>query len=270
MRDFFDEDFPLSEKQEAEQKALEAQKKLAEEQNEEAEEDAFEEAERVELFFDGEDEEEIPAYDRFEEIEDSLAEAILGEVEKLTPIDKLPEIIDKEPAEESAEEYAEEADEATYSEPVEYDPVEHSPILEFDNEPLDDGFLPDAPIIVLDNEEEYEEIPEDELDRELRELNEKLDSMERAVSELTPVEDTPVYEFDERYFAEEETTAYKHPELVKKAAPKKAKTSKAGISISAKKDNVNVDINLKTLAKVGAAVAGIAIAAKLLSSDKKK
>ncbi len=266
MKDFFDEDFPLSEKQAREREEAEAK----------ALEEALPEAEEAEDFF--------------ADHEDEITEALVGSIEDLAPVAEIPDpeavedfvdIFD-EPIEgvdtpaEAYEEYTSaEADDFedevvveehlpddeeegyTFGEPVEYDPLEAAPLLDLDDdEPLDDNFLPEAPIII-----------DDDLGSEIEELNSKLDDMERAVEAMTKdlkerEAAEPTYEFDERYFAEEETTAYKYPEMVKKQKPKAAK-KETGLTININKEN------LKTAAKVGAAVAGVAIVAKLLGGKKK-
>lgn len=100
------------------------------------------------------------------------------------------------------------------------------------------------------------------LHAELKSLVEKLDDMERAVdtmefsrSEESDGEDFS-YEYDDRYFAEEETPAYKYPELYKKTAEPVRKNSAGKQS--------GITINTKTLIKVGAIVAATAAAVKLL------
>lgn len=282
MKDFFDEDFPLSEKQAREREEASAK-------------------ESADLPV------EAPAKDIFEEYEEKIIEAITAEVEMLPAVDEIPEAVEEpevaqtasakefadifdEPiesvdilapvevheayADSEADDYEEdiavaehlpdEEDEGyTFGEPVEYDPIEAAPILDLeDDEPLDDSFLPDAPIII---DEDFD--PEADLDSEIEALNSKLDDMERAVEAMTKdlqerEEEEPTYEFDERYFAEEETPAFKYPEMVKKPKPRTVK----------KEQHLTVNIskeNLKTAAKVGAAVAGVAIVAKLLGGKKK-
>lgn len=268
MRDFFDEDFPLSAKQEEEykkrQEELEAEKAKAEE-TPDAFDDDYEQAysEPIDEAFTISPEVEFAEDDEPYE----MYYAGMSETEEIFEA-----LTQDEP--EAVEEVQPEEPEAV-EEIVEQDPIDSAPIFSLElDEPLDDGFLPDAPIIISEEEPECEEIPEeeDDLSAELRSLTEKLDSMERAVNAMnapageTDDDDEPAnfsYEYDERYFAEEETTAYKHPELVKKPAVKPAAKAK-------KASSGDMTINLKTLAKVGAVVAGAVVAAKLLSDDKKK
>lgn len=267
MRDFFDEDFPLSAKQEEEykkrQEELEAEKAKAEE-TPDAFDDNYEEAysEPIDEAF------TISPEVEFAEDDEPFEMYYAG----MSETEEIFEALTQDEPEETEEAQPEESE--TVEEAVEHDPIDSAPIFSLElDEPLDDGFLPDAPIIIPEEEPECEEIPEeeDDLSAELRSLTEKLDSMERAVNAMNAPageadnDDEPAsftYEYDERYFAEEETTAYKHPELVKKPAvkPAKAKKSLPG----------DMTINLKTLAKVGAVVAGAVVAAKLLSDDKKK
>lgn len=271
MRDFFDEDFPLSAKQEEEykkQQEIEAAKK-AEAEAEEAEtieEDAF--SEPIDEGF------TIPAEVEFADDDEPYEEFFAGMSETEEIFESLtldePELI--ESVEESVEvEEAEAIEEAPADEIIEHDPMDSAPIFDLElDEPLDDGFLPEAPIIIPEEDEQADPFEEDDLSAELRSLTEKLDNMERAVNAMTSSDeaedDEPAdftYEYDSRYFAEEETTAYKHPELVKKPKAKPALRIK-------KSSGDEMTISLKTLAKVGAVVAGAVVAAKLLSDDKKK
>ncbi len=278
MRDFFDEDFPLSEKEEARLKELEAQRLAKELEEKELAESDLESDQGGVDFFDEEEvytetsaeadpeeeytlEEEETVADSFDEIKDDLTAALISEISKLTPADQQPKDFFDEPIENSTDEGSSE------DEPIEEDPIDSAPLLEMEyDEPLDDNFLPDAPIIipVKDDDDGFEPVSDDELDKMLEELTEKLDSMEEAVSRMSDDDSVePSYEFDERYFAEEETTAYKHPELVKKP-------SKPAAAKQPKRLKATLDVDLKTVAKVGAAVAGVALAVKLLSGDKKK
>lgn len=114
-----------------------------------------------------------------------------------------------------------------------------------------------------------------EADKDLREelsrLRCKLDNVEKAVGAIeVPLADESddhgfSYEYDERYFAEEETPAYKYPGLYKKnpAAQRRTKTAKASKSKAAEKSE-SITLNTKTLLKMGAMVAATAAAVKLL------
>jgi len=263
MKDFFDEDFPLSAKQEEEykkrQEELEAQKAEEKEPF-----DAFEDdtCEPVDEAF------TISAEVEFAESDEPYEMYYAGMSETAEVFEALAQ--EEEPMQEEA---SEDEEQEAVSETVEHDPIDSAPIFSLElDEPLDDGFLPDAPIIIIDDEKgEPDEEPMDDLSAELKTLTEKLDSMERAVNAMNApaaeaddaeVPESFTYEYDERYFAEEETTAYKHPELVKKPNAKP--------SAKAKRSSGDMTINLKTLAKVGAVVAGAVVAAKLLSDDKKK
>lgn len=124
---------------------------------------------------------------------------------------------------------------------------------------------------------------EGEADRALREelsrLSKKLDNVEKAVGAVeVPLADESdsqgfTYEYDERYFAEEETPAYKYPGLYKKntartrekpAASPKRPADKALKPQSFDKSAGNITVNTKTLLKMGAMVAATAAAVKLL------
>lgn len=128
---------------------------------------------------------------------------------------------------------------------------------------------------------------DDESDRTLREelsrLNRKLDNVEKAVGAIeVPLADESdshgfSYEYDERYFAEEETPAYKYPGLYKKVAARDKERSKTAAgsankaygkssakSQAADKSSGNITVNTKTLFKMGAMVAATAAAVKLL------
>ncbi len=100
---------------------------------------------------------------------------------------------------------------------------------------------------------------------ELAEIVEKLDNMERAVSamEIANAGESDSggfsYEYDDRYFAEEETPAYKYPELYKKA-----EQARESSRPPMRKSRGVITINTKTLIKVGAVVAAAAAAVKLL------
>ncbi len=106
------------------------------------------------------------------------------------------------------------------------------------------------------------------LHAELKSLVEKLDDMERFVDTMDFAKDDSSdtdgadfsYEYDDRYFAEEETPAYKYPELYKKTERTKPIRRK-----ESENDNINISIDKKTLFKVGAIVAATAAAVKLLS-----
>lgn len=105
------------------------------------------------------------------------------------------------------------------------------------------------------------------LHEELKSLGEKLDSMERVVDGMDDGEISEGfdYEYDDRYYAEEETPAYLHPEIYKtekkqvpvKAAPKKPRPSGA-------------EIDTGRIVRAGAAVAAAALAIALLGGKKDK
>lgn len=297
IRDFFDEDFPLTQKQEDELKAK------REPIPETIEEPIPESAPAPTV-------EPIPASTC-----ESMREPIHNEVDFFADDDETvifstpdPEVEPEPVPEPVLEEKSEEEPAPTQ---LEFDPIDHAPIIDIDGdgvndvtypapfepipeEPADKEPVTEEPVIFTpiieaepeDEPEEYdptifEETPkepakespeeEDDIDAELLALYARLDNIEKTVDAITAepddsCDDTPdepfSYSYDERYFAEDETPAYKHPEIVKakrtaKPAPKKT-------------DKGDVTINVKTLAKVGAAVAGAVVAIKLLSGDSKK
>lgn len=283
MKDFFDEDFPLSKKQEEElNKQSQTPKTL--------EEPIVEESKNP----------NIPAYDpdndKFsyipvdedEPIDEMFSytppeEEILKEDEEESAVES-----EEEPADEVVEEESEETDEEAVEEPDNEPVFEEDPpeVLAFDffDEPLEEEKEEEpaeeekAPAVSHDEYlaklRQMNEI-EEQLQREIKSLGEQLDSVEMKVDSLPDESAQPEadedeqaefsYEYDERYFAEEETPAYKHPELYKKPAKAKPKTAKRK---TAKKGEVT--LNVKTLLGVGAAVAAAVAAAKLLGGDDKK
>lgn len=263
MKDFFDEDFPLSKKQEEELN------KLAEAPMTLEEPPVWDEKPDGEPCFDPVDGEEItPVSDEIRPEEDEIVPECSDEEHDAFE----DEIIDSEASyipEEVCEENTEE------------DPPE-TLAFDFFDEPLDE------PKEAAEEEPMEEKVPavshdeylarlrqmneiEEQLSREIKSLGEQLDSVEQKVDNLPdePVEDEKepedfCYEYDERYFAEEETPAYKHPELYKKTAHTKPVPKKR------KEQNDELTVNVKTLLKVGAAVAATVAAVKLLSDKDKK
>lgn len=266
MKDFFDEDFPLSAKQEEEYKKRLEELEAQENQEQEAF-DAFEDD--VEVSAPVDEEFSAPEEVGFAEDDEPFEVYYAG----MSETEEIFDSLNSEEPEEQEESICEPEECEEPEEIIEHDPIDSAPIFSLElDEPLDDGFLPDAPIVIPEQiPEEDSEDTLDDLSEELRSLTEKLDSMERAVNAMNAPageaddEDIPEsfsYEYDDRFFAEEETTAYKHPELMKKPAAKTVAKSK--------KASGDLTISLKTLAKVGAVVAGTVVAAKLLSDDKKK
>lgn len=287
MIDFFDEDFPLTKKQEELEK-----KKLAEEEAKRAALEAESEDAKDEL-----PEEDVQADETMpEETAEEISDEAFEEESYFGELDPASEEQDREPYEDDSDIDSYFEDESS----VEAEEIFEQPADDFEEEiepevaePLWDELIlndePDAVISfsdesddevevaepVFDEEEKTDEAPisiaEEDADRELslheelRRLVEKLDNMERAVDSLeqssaSVCEPGFSYEYDERYFAEEETPAYKHPELYKKEAPAPVKKTQA----KPKKDNSTISINTKTLLKVGALVAATAAAVKLL------
>lgn len=251
MKDFFDEDFPLTQKQEDELNKLNAEAQTVQE-------DTPEEPVIIETTIS-----EVNSYDRSDFFSDDEETVIFeGESNRTEP-----EPVCEETADTAAYEQAEEvAEDIQVQEPV------SEPITEPISAEDEAEYIPEDDIAVSDNLPTEEAEEEDDLSAELKTLNEKLASIERTVNAITAESDDEqtddedvepfTYSYDERYFAEDETPAYKHPEIVK--AHKASKNSAKRIS----KDDIT--LNVKTLAKVGAAVAGAIVALKLLSDDSKK
>lgn len=228
--DFFDEIFPLSKKQEREAKKREEEAKLKELSTPL---NAFED----EISVDEElNSEAVEVTEVFEDEDDKIA--VFGGIE--TKIEE-----------------AEEDDEA--EEIFEYDDIDDA--LELDALDEDEEVL--AEMEALDEAPE-----EDDLDALLREeliyLSEKLDNMERAVdtmefSENENAKDNEFsYEYNEEFFDEEETPAFKHPELKRRHVP-----------VRKKKSNKNpYNIDSKTAMRVGAAVIAALATYKLINPGK--
>lgn len=215
MKDFFDEDFPLSKKQEEERKLRETPKTL-----------------EVPPVTDGE---QLFAPVETEEKPETFGFDIFSE-KKQDPKEYLEQLLNIT----STQEEPKEVQEAnTYEEPKEAVGETHEEIFE----EVDLGF---------DMDTEAEDIPEED-DVLMLEPNDDAQTVQFGTNGFS-------YEYDERFFAEEETPAYKYPELHKKApAPKKSK-----------KNGISVNSDAKKLLTVGAAVATAVIASKLLGSGKKK
>lgn len=284
MKDFFDEVFPLSKKQEEEFNKL-AQTPMT------LEEPPLDEP-VIEPAYDGEtsgEADEAAVTDVFEEsdFEEPAEEAqpdYSYTAEHDDPIDEAFTYVIPEDEEEVVEEAVEETvEEALQETAVE---VEDSPAtLAFDF--FDEPFEEEKQEAIKEPEEEkapavshdeylarlrqMNEI-EEQLQKEIKSLGEQIDSVEMKVdildgdaAEEAQTEDLIGfdYEYDERFFAEEETPAYKHPEIYKKTARAKAKAKP-------KSKKGELTINVKTLVGVGAAVATAIAAAKLLSDKDKK
>ena len=331
MFDFFDEDFPLTKKQEEEyRKKLEAE-------NSEPQSPAPDEPEPVsedialdtimveEPDYDDYDGEPDDGYDEPED--GTPAESYAREVEKImNGSEEAAEVAAEETADEpeqpseepeaaSAEEAPEETPEETpkYSEPAEQ-PVEEThddddaPVLEkLDESELYGGERPAEPeeTDAVEHEmpptEPAPEVPDisekmasiDEIEahlhEELKTLGEKLDTMERAVDGMEDGEISEGfdYEYDERYYAEEETPAYLHPELYGRSDEESASENRAANiemsswkeekkpakklmlpQVSKKKSASSLNIGAGTVA--AAAAAAVALIALLGSRKKKK
>lgn len=255
MKDFFDEDFPLTQKQENELNKLNAEARAVQE-------DIPEEPVTIETTVS-----EVNSYDRSDFFSDDEETVIFEGESNCTE----PEPVCEETADTMVYEQTEEVTEDIQAEIPVQEPVPE-PITEPIPTEDETEYIPEDNITVSDNVLAEETEEEDDLSVELKTLNEKLASIERTVNAITAESDDEqtdsediepfTYSYDERYFAEDETPAYKHPEIVK--AHKASKNSANRIS----KDDIT--LNVKTLAKVGAAVAGAIVALKLLSDDSKK
>lgn len=222
--DFFDEIFPLSKKQEREAKKREEEAKLKELSKplNAFEDDILPEEELVS--------EVIEASEVVEDENDKIA--IFGGIE-------------------------------TEIEETEAPEVETDELLELETLDEDEEVLAEM--------EALDEAPdEDDLDALLREeliyLSEKLDNMERAVDTMEFAEGENAkdnefsYEYNEEFFAEEETPAYKHPELKRRHVPVRKK--------KANKNSNPYNIDSKTAMQVGAAVVAALAAYKLINPGK--
>lgn len=309
MFDFFDEDFPLSKKQEEELK-----KRLAAEAGEAGDEAAESKGEKpapeaetvvieappaddsgdivigkIESELDDEDEygdeddyidgEEDAEAEAVEEVEEQPEPAPAPVAE---PVELPPETVLREPSPDEAEKAEEQPapEEAEAEEIPEEEPApepEAEDIPEEPAEPQNDGQSePPEHVMPAGAAEEIPGAAEmneriatiDELQAnlhaELKNLGEKLDSMERVVDGMEDAEIAEGfdYEYDGRYFAEEETPAYRHPELYGKRSRPAAKPA------AAKPAQREIKINTSTLVKAGAAIAAAVVAVKLLGSKK--
>ncbi len=128
----------------------------------------------------------------------------------------------------------------------------------------------------------YENI--DDLHEELRSLGEKLDSMEKAVDEMEDGElpEGFDYEYDERYYSEEDTPAYKHPELYESKDGEDGGEGRPNITMSENRNFRHAIVPVpkrpekslpaisgKTVLKAGLAVAAAVAVVKLMGKRKK-
>ena len=342
MFDFFDEDFPLTKKQEEEyRKKLEAEnsepQSPAPDEPEPASEDiALDTIKVEEPDYDDYDDEPDDGYDEPED--DTPAESYAREVEKIMSgseeaaevaaeeiadepeqLSEEPEAVSAEEATEETPEYAEPAEqpEPEQSEPKQSEPEQppeeahdddDAPVLErLDESELYGGERPtepektDAVEHEMPQTEPAPEVPDisekmasiDEIEahlhEELKTLGEKLDTMERAVDGMEDGEISEGfdYEYDERYYAEEETPAYLHPELYGRSDEESASENRAANiemsswkeekkpakklmlpQVSKKKSASSLNIGAGTVA--AAAAAAVALIALLGSWKKKK
>ena len=338
MFDFFDEDFPLTKKQEEEyRKKLEAensepQSPAPDEPEPVSEDIALDTIKVEEPDYDDYDDEPDDDYDEPED--GTPAESYAREVEKIMSgseeaaendaeeIADEPEQPSEEPESVSAEETPEYAEPAEQPEPEQPEPEQPEPEQPAEEAHDDD----DAPVLEkLDESELYggerptepeendavehempptepaPEVPDisekmasiDEIEahlhEELRTLGEKLDTMERAVDGMEDGEISEGfdYEYDERYYAEEETPAYLHPELYGRSDEESASENRAANiemsswkeekkpakklmlpQVSKKKSASLPNIGAGTVA--AAAAAAVALIALLGSRKKKK
>ena len=275
MFDFFDEDFPLTKKQEEEQRRLMAEEaeKTAEEApaDEPAEQPAAEYAAELEKIMSDAPE---PSPDDISIEPIAPAEPVTDDEEDAP--EPVPESVgDKiETAVESVEDTADSVTDAVESKAEDaVDAVTEA--VESAVENLEVGVENAVENLSENVENPPEEVPEfnrrladlDDLDahlhEELKSLGEKLDNMERVVDGMEDGEISEGfdYEYDGRYYAEEETPAYRHPELHQKHTPAKAAKMPSDGEIVLSRD---------TLIKAGAAVAAAAVAALILGRKKKK
>lgn len=311
MFDFFDEDFPLTKKQEGEYN-----KRLAEEA-----EKASEEEKTGDIDLEGVTVDE-PAAEEFAEEADEAE--TLGQVEEPEQAEQAAPQIEPEEtaqvediAEESAEEAAEEHSEQEISVEERYaqeierimngaekiaaeeSPAEESPAEEIAEETAEESSgeisesditddEPDDGYEAEENDEPVHEMPSGEsepmpdisekiasldeieahLHEELKNLGEKLDSMERTVDNLEDGELSEgfSYAYDGRYYAEEETPAYKHPEIYGRKQP----SEKKYLPVKVTEKKVGASVSKQNLIGLGVAAAAAALALGLLRLGGKK
>ncbi len=271
MFDFFDEDFPLTKKQEGEynKRLAEDAEKASEEEktgvidlegvtvDEPAAEEFAEEAAEEHS------EQEISAEERYaQEIERIMNGAEEIAVEE-SPAEESP--AEESPAEETAEESSDEISESDMSDDEPDDGYEaeenDEPVHEMpsgESEPMPDI---SEKIASLDEIEAH-------LHEELKNLGEKLDSMERTVDNLEDGELSEgfSYAYDGRYYAEEETPAYKHPEIYGRKQP----SEKKYLPVKVPEKKVGASVSKQNLIGLGVAAAAAALALGLLRLGGKK
>lgn len=306
MFDFFDEDFPLTKKQEGEYN-----KRLAEEA-----EKASEEEKTGVIDLEGVTVDEPAAEEFTEEVGEAES---LGQVEEPEQAEQAaPQIVPEETAqvvdiaEESAEEAAEEHSEQEISAEERYAQeierimngaeeiaAEESPAEEIAEETAEESTgeisesdmsddEPDDGYEAEENDEPVHEMPSGEsepmpdisekiasldeieahLHEELKNLGEKLDSMERTVDNLEDGELSEgfSYAYDGRYYAEEETPAYKHPEIYGRKQP----SEKKYLPVKVPEKKVGASVSKQNLIGLGVAAAAAALALGLLRLGGKK
>lgn len=290
MIDFFDEDFPLTKKQE--EAMLRAEKAKSEELNnsavqvteaEEQPDNVSEQTSSSEVLSDNsepadnEDESVYPSQSEEQAVAVD-AQAAADEAEVSQPADEEGEVSEAViEQDQAADDFSLSSEGGDISEAVEESEDEsghnidnNEVVISFGTQnavQCDCAMSPDA---LSQNQASIDDV-DAALHAELKSLVEKLDDMERFVDTMDFGREEPAdsddsdfnYEYDDRYFAEEETPAYKYPELYKKSEQPKPVRKKEQRSQS-KSDNINLNINKKTLFKVGAIVAAAAAAVTLL------
>ncbi len=277
MRDFFDEDFPLSKKQEEELNKLAQTPKTLEEPP----------------VLEEDDNQNVPAYSPED---DKFSYIPVDEDEPIDPMFSYTPVEEEYYEEDKAEEAAVPDDVPPVEEVTAEEKAKPEAVDLFDEE-FEEESKPEPEAVTVSHASLADEYLaklrqmtdiEEQLQQEIKSLGEQVDEVEmkvdnlpdeavieaeavaEAVADETEADDDTEqtgfdYEYDERYFAEEETPAYKHPELYKKPA----KTVRRPAKRKATSKNGEITVNVKTLLGVGAAVAAAIAAAKLLGDDKK-
>lgn len=267
MLDFFDEDFPLTKKQEEMKKAMEeAAKKAAL-----AEAPKLAESNPLPMNTSPAATEPVPVEQPAEAVSETISEAVPeAAAEPIAEI--VPEVAAEPIAEIAAEPVAEAVSEVVPDTTAEAAAeLAAQPAAEIPAEPIT-GAVPEyVPETVSETAPELAAQPlQDELPRpepEAAQSNKEDEeaAIKRIFQPIHEERDLPEsdnqafsYEYDDRYFAEEETPAYKYG-----ASSYPRRRTRPARSAEAKDGSITV--STKTLLKVGAVVAATAAAVKLLS-----
>ncbi len=295
MLDFFDEDFPLTKKQEEMKKAIEeAAKKAAL-----AEAHKLAESNPLPVNTSPAAAEPVPVEQPAEAVSETIAEAVskavaepivetipevtaepiaetaaepMAEAVPEIVVEAVPEITAEHVAEIPTEPIAEVVPEAVPEAVAETVPeIAAAPIAEIPAEPIAEVVSEAVPEAVAEAVPEIstellqDEIPQREPQTAQSDKEDEEAAIKRIFQPIHEERDLPEsdnqefsYEYDGRYFAEEETPAYKYGASSyprRRTRPARPAEAKGG----------NITVSTKTLLKVGAVVAATAAAVKLLS-----